>query len=276
MRLIEAPKQALKRIQRRILDGILRHVPVHDIAFGFVPGRNCIDAAQRHCGEALVISFDLKDFFPSIAAPRITALFRGLGYPAPVADLLTALCTLHTPARVRRRLPPEHRRLYAARHLPQGAPTSPTLANLCAFRLDCRLAGLARRLDANISRYADDITFSGDATIRLAVLGAVPEILAEEGFVLNPAKTRVQAQGQRQMVTGLVVNTHVNTPRREYDQLKAILHHCARPEDTRLSDPAFREHIEGRIGWVAQVNPARAERLRERFTSAMQASGEAA
>ena len=269
VRLIEAPKQSLKSIQRKVLRGILQQVPVHGAAFGFVQGRNCLQGAQRHCGEQMVISMDLKDFFPSVPASRIHALFRCLGYPHAVAQALTGLVTLSTPERVLEKLPPKMRPVFRASHLPQGAPTSPALANLCAFRLDRRLAGLAGRLEANYSRYADDISFSGDGRIKATVLRAVREIVPDEGFTLNEDKTRVQMQGTRQVVTGLVVNERISTGRAQFDLLKAVLHRCAMPDDTRLLHPSFRAEMDGKIAWVEQVNPVKGLKLRSKFEAAL-------
>jgi hypothetical protein len=155
LRLIEEPKPVLKTIQRRILTGLLDPVPPHDSAYGFRKGRSCITAAARHAGEAMVVRFDLKDFFPAIGVTRIYALFRTLGYPAPVARNLTGLCTSVTPPEVQRTPGLSARQSLSTRHLPQGAPTSPALANLVAYRLDCRLTGLARALGANYTRYAE-------------------------------------------------------------------------------------------------------------------------
>ena len=95
------------------------------------------------------------------------------------------------------------RRALAAPHLPQGAPSSPHLANLCVQRLDRRLAGYAAAAGAVYTRYADDLTFSGAAGLAPArLVRAVTQIVAEEGFTVNRAKTRVQRATQRQLVTG--------------------------------------------------------------------------
>jgi RNA-directed DNA polymerase len=265
LRLIEEPKPLLKRLQRRILHGLLDHVPAHPAAHGFVRGRNCITTAASHAGEAVVLSFDLADFFPSVSCARLYALFRSLGYPRAVALALTDLSTAITPPDTLATPNLAARPLLQHRHLPQGAPTSPALANLAAFRLDLRLAALARRLEARNTRYADDLTFSGDAHIAPILLRAVPEIAHAEGFRLNPAKTRCASQAQRQTVTGLTVNAHVNTPRPTYDLLKATLHHLAHPEDPRRTDRAFLAHLKGQIAWVAEVNPTRGQKLGQRF-----------
>lgn len=260
-RLIEAPKERLKAIQRHILRSILDKLPAHPDTFGFVRSRNCLQGANRHAGEQVVLRFDLKNFFPSISAGRIFGLFRCLGYPHHVAVYLTALSTTKTPARVLERLTYSDRGLYKTPHLPQGAPLSPALANHAAFGLDRRLAGLAKRLDANYSRYADDLIFSGDRTITSNLLRHVPQIVKDEGFALNTSKTRVQPQTTRQTVTGIVVNKHLNIDRKTFDHLKAVIHACQKEGDHRLSDPAFRASLEGKIAWVEAINPTRGQKL---------------
>lgn len=158
---------------------------------------------------------------------------------------------------------------FRTRHLPQGAPTSPALANLAAFALDARLAGLARSRDLAYTRYADDLTFSGDASAAGALCRAVPDIVRDCGFVLNRAKTRIQPRHRRQVVTGLVVNRHLNLPRAEYDRLKAIIHRLGQPDDPRRSDRAFLDHLAGRIAWLEQVNRGKGARLRDRLAAAL-------
>jgi retron-type reverse transcriptase len=268
LRLIEEPKPLMKRVQRRILHGLLDHVPVHPAAHGFVKGRNCITAAASHAGEAVVLGFDLADFFPSVSYARLYALFRSLGYPRAVALALTNLTTAITPPDTHLTPNLAARPLLLHRHLPQGAPTSPALANLAAFRLDQRLAALASRIGARYTRYADDLTFSGDPHIAAILTRAVPEIAHDEGFRLNPAKTRTATQAQRQTVTGLTVNAHVNIPRADYDRLKATLHHLAQPEDPRRTDPAFLARLQGQIAWVEALSPAKGAKLRARLATA--------
>jgi RNA-directed DNA polymerase len=277
LRLIEAPKPRLKAIQRRILREILSAVPPHGCANGFVAGRSCLTGAQVHAGEAVVATFDLAEFFPSIGLPRIHGIFRSLGYPWAVARRLTGLCTTVTPASVFLGLPDSQRpdrelqALYGVPHLPQGAPTSPALANLLAWTLDRRLHGLARAANANYTRYADDLAFSGDADFSngLGRFGkAVETILNEEGFSLNVTKSRIMPRSTRQRVTGIVVNEHCNIGRAEFDTLKAILHNCActgPAGQNRAEVPDFRGHLKGRIAWVEQINRQRGAKLQLLF-----------
>ena len=272
-RLIEAPKMGLKAVQRLILRGILDKVPTHPDAFGFVKGRNCLMAAGRHASEEAVLRLDIRNFFTAIRATRIHGLFRCLGYPRSVADLLTGLTTVRTPPRVLDRLPGPDRPYFRAPHLPQGAPTSPALGNLVTYAMDRRLAGLARQLGLNYSRYADDLTLSGDRHAVGKARRLAERIVTDEGFRVNRSKTRIMRQCERQQVTGLVVNAHVNIPRRDYDRLKADIHACGKPDDPRAADPDFRASVAARIGWVEQVNPRRGAKLRQKLMEIEAAAG---
>jgi RNA-directed DNA polymerase len=279
IRLIEAPKSKLKELQQIILKELLEKIPSHPAVHGFLKGRSIKTFAAPHIGQRVVLRMDLKDFFPSISGPRVQALFRTAGYPHAVADLLGGICTNAAPRRMwtslGKGLDPlamaDARALYAFRHLPQGAPTSPALANLCAYRVDCRLSGLAEAVGATYTRYADDLAFSGGKEFercveRFALRAAA--ILMEEGFTVHHRKTRVMRQGVRQYLAGLVTNERINVPRPDFDKLKAILTNCLRhgpQSQNREGHPAFRMHLDGRIGFVEMVNPAKGIRLRRIF-----------
>ncbi len=158
-------------------------------------------------------------------------------------------------------------------HLAQGAPTSPALANLAAFGLDARLAGLARSAGATYTRYADDLTLSGGPALRRAAPGIVDlvgRIARDEGFRVNEDKTRIAGPGQRRLVTGLVVNERPQVPRADYDRLRAVLHDAARhgpAAANRGRHVDFRAHLLGRIGWAGTGNPERAARLQRAFAA---------
>ena len=277
VRLLEAPKPDLKAIQRRILQEILDKVPVHDAAHGFRSGRSVLSHARMHSGRLTVLRMDLEDFFVSIPAGRVHGVFRALGYPEEVARMLTGLCTTCAPSHALEaaRSPTPStpvalyraRQRYRTRHLPQGAPTSPALANLCCYALDVRLAAAAHHAGAIYSRYADDLVFSGDepfarAAPRFAVFGGA--IALDEGFHVQHRKTRVMRRAQRQVVTGLVVNERPSVPRGDYDRLRAVLHNCARlgpASQNRDGHPDFRAHLEGAVAWVRYVQPERGARL---------------
>ena len=172
-------------------------------------------------------------------------------------------------ARARREL--ASRRLYRQPHLPQGAPTSPALANLAAYRLDARLAGLARAAEANYTRYADDLVFSGGEAFARSIARFpthVAAIALEEGFAVQHRKTRVMRQGVSQRAAGVVINQKINMPRDDYDRLKAILCNCVRhgPHGQNREGVAdFRAHLAGRVAHARRLNPGRGQRLLRLF-----------
>lgn len=273
-RLIESPKQQLKAAQRVILQDFLNRIPLHNAAHGFCRRRSPISFTAGHVGKACCLRMDLRDFFPSISGGRVRGMFRAFGMPLQVARCLAALTSTQTHLQiVESRRPTGHRgqfsasRLYLPAHLPQGAPTSPAIANIMAYRLDARLAGLATAAQVHYTRYADDLLFSGDRSFGRHVknfAATVGAIAIEQGFHVNHRKTRIQFASQRQTATGIVLNQHANLRRRDYDQLKAILFNCVRhgpASQNRERVANFRQHLSGRINWFAQVNPTRAKQL---------------
>ena len=275
-RLLEVPKQRLKRIQRKILDEILNAIPPHTAAHAFRPGRSVSTLVAPHVNQRIVISMDLREFFPSVRASQVHALFRAAGYPERVASILTGLCTNVTPQTTLLKCEGDFSSnqrwmRYKIPHLPQGAPTSPALANLAAFWLDCRLSGLARKVNANYTRYADDLVFSGGPVLsrcssRFRVL--IAAIAHNEGFEIRRRKTREMRSGSCQRVAGITLNRHANIPRQEYDTLRATLHNCRRhgpSSQNRNGHERFREHLLGRIAYWSTICAARAKKLHEIF-----------
>ena len=277
-RIIEQPKRLLKAAQRDILREILQWVPVHPAAHGFVRGRSVIGFTSEHVQQSAVLRMDLENFFASIRAPRVSAIFRSLGFPLTVGNVLTNMCTTSSQldelpfvAQLPREQFSKLVALYGHAHLPQGAPTSPTLANLVAYRLDARLTGLAEKAGCHYSRYADDLLFSGDRSWQRHAEQFATQVAAiamDEGFLVNHRKTRFMPQATRQLATGVVINRHTNIERRQFDNLKATLNNCVRSgpaSQNREQHANFRAHLLGRIGWVEQLNPSRAAKLRRIF-----------
>lgn len=279
IRLIEAPKDRLKAIQRQIQTRILDHVPPHDAVHGFRRRRSIRSFAQPHVRQAIVIKVDLEDFFPSISVSRVNAMFRALGYPEHVADRLAGLCSNAAPSDIWDTLEahtPDHKQnqarwMYARPHLPQGAPTSPALANLCAYRLDCRLAGLARAAGAVYTRYADDLAFSGGEEFARTAKRFqlhVSATIMEEGFQVHHRKTRIMRPGVCQRIAGVIVNEHLSLPRADRDRLKATLTICIRfgPASQNLAQHEdFRNHLQGRVAFVESINADQGRKLRRLF-----------
>lgn len=204
-RKIQAPNKQLKIVQRKILSTILHLVPLNKYAEGFRKKRSILTNATHHVNKKVIVKLDIKDFFPSIDSNRVFGMYLQLGYPRRVAQLLTDLSTVQ-------------------KRLPTGAPTSPAIANIISRRLDKRFVNLGAKTDFTYSRYADDMTISSDTDDILKMIPFFKEIIRDEGFAVNEGKIRILRSGNRQSVTGVVVNEKPNITRREIKKLRAVLH----------------------------------------------------
>ncbi len=280
MREISAPRRSLEAAQRWILENILARVPAEPAAHGFVPGRSTLTNARPHVGRAIVVNLDLTDFFPSITFPRVRGVLEKLGY-SPAAATILALLSTEAP---RRTVTYEGREFHVAigpRGLPQGACTSPALSNLAARRLDRRLGGLAARLGWTYTRYADDLTFSGDTLVPKGqrdprsvawLLARTRHIIADEGFEVNEKKLRVQRRNTAQLVTGIVVNDKPSSSRKERRRLRAILHRArfeGLARQNRDDHPNFAGSIKGKVAYISMVNADQGRPLKARLESVL-------
>ena len=284
LRLIEAPKPRLKQLQRRLLDEILVHIPPHEAAHGFRPGRSVMSFVAPHVGQTIVLKMDLRDFFVSITSARVMAIYLTAGYPEPVARLLTGLCTNTVPLAVWNQADSLDAR-------PGSLGREAGRPGGCTASRTCRKVRPPRRpwptwpptgsmrgwpawpeaAEASYTRYADDLVFSGGESFARSI-GRFPTHVAaialEEGFAVQHRKTRVMRQGVRQRAAGVVINQKINIARDDYDQLKAILYNCVRhgpDEQNRAGVADFRAHLAGRVAHVARLNPSRGERLMRLF-----------
>jgi hypothetical protein len=255
-RLIHAPKRRLKMVLRTLDLLLVSRLPKSEHAHGFVRGRSIASNAAPHVGKAVVLHFDIKDCFPTIHYGRVRGLLIALGYSYPVAAALAVLMT-ESP----RQPVAAEGKVY---HVPtgprvcvQGAPTSPGLCNAILLRLDHRLAGLARKHGFGYTRYADDLTFSGDDTAKIGkFMKLVPTIVAAEGFVVNAEKTRILRAGRRQAVTGVTVNKSMGLSRQERRKLRAALHRQKMSGDA--ADAAERLRLHGKLAYLFMLNRAQA------------------
>jgi RNA-directed DNA polymerase len=182
-RIVHAPIQHLALIQKNLARWITALTEFDECVQGFVPHRSIGKNAKLHLGARLVLHVDLQDFFDAIRFDAVVRAFGVLGFAPPLAELLSRVCTLN-------------------RQLPQGASTSPALANLVCAGLDVDLKRIASSNDCTYSRYADDITISGDT---LPETESIAAIVAAHGFRLRDEKCRIQRRGRTQYVTGLTI-----------------------------------------------------------------------
>ena len=220
-RQISAPRNRSFIVMLRYVNEIFKalYTP-SDYAMGFTEGRSVVDNASKHKGMNYVFNTDIKDFFPSIVQPRVWKRLQlaPMNFPQPIANILAGLCSM------RGEKNPDGTYQYI---LPQGAPTSPIITNMICDTLDRRLAGLARKLGLNYSRYADDITFSSMQNVYQKdgkFIKELKRIIDGQGFTINLEKTRLQKRGARQEVTGIIVSDKVNVTQKYVRDIRNILY----------------------------------------------------
>jgi RNA-directed DNA polymerase len=269
-RLLLVPKPRLKGLQRALCQKLVRKLPLSEAAHGFRNGRDVLTGATNHVAREVVICMDVEDFFPSFDFRRVSGYFRTVGYSRGVAVALANLTTV-APVEIEKVTRYDEAVRAHRPQLPQGAPTSPGIANAICWRMDKRLSALAHKFGGDYTRYADDLTFSGGEDMAAnagKLVALVRRIVKTEGLALNEKKTRVMRRGRQQRVTGVVVNEKTNVSRRDFDLLKAILHNCIKhgPADqNRENVPDFRGHLRGRIAHVTHIGPERGRKLMRMF-----------
>ena len=220
-RMISVPGPQLKKVQSWLTQHVLNKVPPHAASHAFSPGSSIADCAREHAGARWLVKMDIADFFGSVTEIQVFHVFRKLGYSELVSFELARLCTTvpitsakHSMKSWQVRFRRSRIQFYAEKligRLPQGAPTSPMLANLVMRGADEELQSLANSHGLVYTRYSDDITFSTQATFSkdqaMAVVKQSAAILKRQGLFPNRAKTAVVHPGARRVVLGLLVDS---------------------------------------------------------------------
>jgi len=265
-RKIAAPKILLKQSQRAILDKILYHIKVSGDAHGFLISKSVISNANSHPKQPyLILNMDLKDFFPTITFERVRGMFIALGYSGHISTLLAMICTYceRIPIKVKDTI-----KFVATskRILPQGSPASPMITNIICRRLDKRLKGLTTVFGLNYSRYADDLSFTLQEKKEVNLgrfCGLVYKIVKEEGFEINPSKTRFLRKNYQQKITGIILNNQeLGLPRKWIRNYRAALYNANKELEKNGNIPEEKKYeISGMTSWVKSVNPERYKKL---------------
>ena len=243
-RCLSVPDGLLRDIQRRITRTLLVHMPVSAHAMAYRFGGSTVRNAASHVGKPLLLSLDIRDFFDSILYSDVKrTAFPAEIYAEPLRVLLTILC-------------------YHRDGLPQGAPSSPAISNILLREFDDETAAWCGRRGIAYTRYCDDMAFSGDFDPE-EVSASVRERLRGMGLFLNDCKTRSARVGQRQAVTGIVVNEKQSVPIAYRRRLRQELYFCRkygvtehlRHERSGVSPRTYLETLYGRVNYVLQVMP---------------------
>jgi len=249
---ISSPFRSLKIMQQYINQYILSNIPIHDKAYGFIRGKSILDNAKLHLNKECILNIDLHNFFGTITSKQVYSIFLNMGYASNLAVDFTNICTAALDKNLRH-------------VLPQGAPTSPALSNIRAFQLDKRLDNFAKKNDIVYSRYADDITFSGNRK-NLPKVSFLKKVIEDENFILNSSKIRLYTKhSNKRIVTGLLVDSSVRIPKKFKKEIYRHLHFCKKysPEehiayhDEKRGNRKdyFYDWLKGKISFVKMIEP---------------------
>lgn len=251
-RIITAPSKNLKLRQRWILKYILNKVELPDCVHGFVEHKSIVTNAKCHVKKKEIGCLDIKDFFPSISAKNIFKVFKELGYNTELASELCMLCTFED-------------------ILPQGAPTSPMLANIVFKPIDLEILEYTKKSNLTYSRYADDITISGDIDI-YEPLYEIKKIIEKYGFEINENKIHVMKDNYRKIVTGLVVSDVVKVPKKYKRKFRQEIYYCQKfgieqhlKNIGRTSAVNFKEYMYGKAYFIKMVEEEAGENFMEQL-----------
>lgn len=240
-RRISEPLPSLKEIQLWILDNILYNIEISPYAKAYKKNVRIIDNVKYHANQDIVVTVDIQNFFPSITKNWITVIFKQFGYSDIISNLLAGLCSRDE-------------------ELPQGAPTSPYLSNIFFKTTDDKIASYCSSRKIKYTRYADDLSFSGNFDEK-ELLSFLRKVIIPLGLRLNEDKTKVMRPYQRQIVTGIVVNDKPQVVFQKRNKLRQEMYYIIKygikdhMKRQNIKKNNYVKHLLGRINFILQINP---------------------
>jgi retron EC67 protein len=261
-RVIHAPKKELKFLQKK-LSNVLWECYLESIeskskdknfktpvlSHAFEKGKSIITNSQMHRNKKYILNIDLKNFFDSFNFGRVRGFFikdKDFTVSPEIATVIAQIAC------------------YQGK-LPQGAPSSPIITNLITRILDYRIVKIAKKYRFTYSRYADDMTFSTNRELNSNKLRAskeldnflteLEEVIISSGFEINPKKTRLSNNMQRQEVTGLVVNKKINVKREHIKNTRAMAFQLYKDGAFEIDKkPGTINQLTGRFAFIFQID----------------------
>ena len=244
-RILSVPNNLLKIVQRGILERYLYQIETSEYSTAYCKGKSLLDNASPHIGKECILKLDISHFFDSITDDSVYLVFKQFGLSVPATSLLTHLCT------------------YKGK-LPQGAPTSPYIANLVMKHFDEKLGKWCKERNITYTRYCDDMTFSGDrsAVRNSNIIRKVKVLLNNMEMNLNDKKTVFINSSQQQRVTGIVVNEKSAIPREIRRSIRQEVYYCTKfgvsdslqRQGLDISPDKYLHSLLGRISFALQID----------------------
>lgn len=240
-RLLKEPLPSLKEIQLWLLTNVLYKFKISRFAKAYVPKVDIVENVRFHKAQEKVLCMDLDNFFTSIKEHHIVRIFLEMGYSKRVSNVLAKLCCNDG-------------------SLPQGAPTSPQLSNIYMFNFDKVISTYCVLNKIRYTRYADDITFSGNFK-EIALVDIVRTELQKIELKINGSKTKLMTPDMRQIVTGVVVNEKLQVPIEKRKEIRQAIYYIEKFGLTNhlnkinCTKSSYLKHLLGLVNYVLHINP---------------------
>ncbi len=248
-RVIDNPVGAVKELQQQIQQLLLKPLAFPYYMCGGIKGKNLIDNVSMHIGAPVLVTLDIKSFFPTISTKAVYAVWHDLlGCSPPVSGILTRLTTYK-------------------RHLPQGAPTSTLLANLVLYTLDNPIRALCEANGVHYSTWIDDLALSGQQAPM--IIETAISALHAGGFSISHKKLRIMGSGDQKLLNGVLLNRFPNVVQQRIKQLRSGIHKLTTGEVPPCDLERYCTSLHGAIQQLKTINPRRATRLQDEFERAI-------
>lgn len=237
---IYEPLPSLKYIQRWILRNILYKIEISNYAKAYYPKRKFKQNLFWHRNRVKVVTLDIEDFFPSISFTSVEQIFKDLNYSSRLANLFAKLCTKN-------------------KELPQGSPTSPALSNIFMIPFDDAISDFCKERVIKYTRYADDLSFSGDFDEE-ELIQKVKKELKSLDLSIKKEKTKIMTRDQAQIVTGVVVNDKLQVPFKVRNKLRQEMYYIKKygwtehVKHKKITQSNYISHLLGKVNFVLDMN----------------------
>lgn len=218
----------------------------HDAAHAYVKNRSTVTALQVHQKNQSkwFLKLDFTDFFGSFTKERVLEQLKQV-YPFAVMLLIP---------QNKQNIETMIEHCLKDGVLPQGAPTSPILTNICMVPIDFAISAYCKKAGLIYTRYADDIIISSKEPFDFkAIERAIKTKLTPEWLQINPNKTRYGSNGGRNWNLGLMLNkdNNITIGHKKKEILKATIYRALTSELTAQE----KMEIQGYISYTRQIEP---------------------
>ncbi len=233
---IDNPLQELRWVQKRIYRRLLKPICFPEHILGAVPKRSVRDNAERHLNSTLLVTLDIRQCFPSITNLQVYRVWAELlGCSPPVAKLLTELTTF-------------------GRHLPQGAATSPLLANLFIWMIDEAIRRMCHQLSVAYSTWIDDLAFSGERA-RDLIQPAIG-VLAAHGLRVKRGKMKIMGPDAIKLLTGTRLGSQqIRAPKEKLSRIRSGIYKLRTGLVEKRDEERFILGLVGQLRFINQISP---------------------